>query len=111
MNDLAAAREARDQAIERVEKAANEEFKLVMYRCIVWVARQQHEFISDDLWNAMARHYPDVTTSEPRVMGSLLRKAVREDICEKTGRYRTGRRRAANATDQPIYRSLIVGKR
>lgn len=107
MKDLPDARVERDTAMAAVDEAAAIAFKAKAYDAIVWVARTQDEFISDDVWNALDRYYPGLQPAEARVMGPLMRKATAAGVCEKTGAYRTGRRRAAHATPQPIYRSLM----
>ena len=87
---------------------------MLALRAVAYVAQRQDSFISDDVWDALASAYPDVTTHEHRAMGAVMRRAVAEGVCalascehcRTTKVMTTGRRAHGNATDMPVYRSL-----
>ena len=113
--DLAEARVRRDQAVAAVEEFADPAWKDVALRAIRHVAEHNRSFISDDVWDAMAQHYPHLEPREPRAMGAVMRQAVKDglavlatcDHCRTTKVITTGRGRASNAQDTPVYRSLV----
>lgn len=78
-------RAARDEAMERVEAHAHELWKEKAQDCLDWLIRERERWTSDDFWEAMAEHYPTVTTHEPRALGPLLARLTRDGRIEQVG--------------------------
>lgn len=109
------ARQSRDTAIARVDQAADAEWKDTAARAVAYLARTRASFIADDVWDVLAEHYPHLQPAEPRAIGPVMKNAVRDGLvklarCEHCGTtkvMRPGRRAHGNATDVPLYLSLI----
>lgn len=78
--DADAANAAADDGIARADAHANEEFKNIALECLKAVAAQKRVFCSDDIAEVMQN--VTVATHEKRVMGSIIRKAVKLGYCE-----------------------------
>lgn len=117
--DLDAAREARDQAVQRVDDNADAAWKDLAYRAVRFVALSHERFTSDAIWAALDSHPEHVPPREPRALGPVILRAVRDGLiryasCEHCGTSKVttaGRRAHGNATDVPVYESLIYGQR
>lgn len=89
---------ARDEAIERVERNADPDFKARALQKIKEVCIDSADgwqqgtgtrrFTTDDIWDALGDDFP----LEPRVMGALMVKAQRLGWCMATEDYRKSRR-------------------
>ena len=105
----------RDEAMARADQHAQPEWKDLARRCIEWLARERRTFTSDDIWDALAEHYPNVQTHEHRALGPILLKATRDGLirtqsCAACGTKKVmvaSRRPEANCSDTPIYESLV----
>ncbi len=103
------AREARELAVQQVEANASAEWTEAALAAVTQVAAAKPRFIADDVWTALLEQ--GVTTHEPRAMGSLMRRAMKEGLCHlatcgKCGTTKvmtTGRSRASHAGDVPVY--------
>lgn len=102
-----AARAATDEAIERVERHANENWTAAAFGVVVWVAERRPEFTTDPVWAVLERRYPDVQTHEPRALGAVIKKAVREGVIEATDRTHKSVRPECHRNPKAIWRSLI----
>lgn len=100
--DAAAARARRDEALARVDAHAPADWKARAQAVLVDVARRQPELIATDLWKAGldAPH-------EPRALGAVLQRAVREGILAPTGRVAQTDRTKAHARPCAVWRSLL----
>lgn len=114
-SDLDLARANREAGIEKATQGADPEWMEAAVRAVRWVARWNRTFTSDDVWDAIKLHRPDVSTPEHRAMGSVFRRAVANGWAELAGCAHCGtkkvmvssRRPQANAMDTPVYVSLI----
>lgn len=97
-----AGRQARDHAIERVGRGAPTEWMKRAHEIIRKVASRQGEFTADDLWGEGLEVPP-----EPRALGAAMMQAVRDHICERTGRFVQTKRRIRHAAPIAVWRSLI----
>lgn len=79
--DLGEGQRLKEEAIDRVERNAAEEWKRVAYEAVRMVCNQRQEFTTDDVWRLL-RDKPD----EPRAMGAIMRQAARSGLCYKTDR-------------------------
>jgi len=76
-------KEKKNEAIDRVEEAADESWKNVALRAVKWRAKKGVNFTTDHVWAALE----DAGVSppkEPRAMGAIMRKAVREGLIVST---------------------------
>lgn len=80
------ARRAADDAIQRVEDHAHEQFKLIAFRAGVHLAKTRKVFDSADVRDLMAKHYPEVKTHEDRVLGCIMRQLARAGWIKNTYR-------------------------
>lgn len=102
------------QALKQVNAAANEEWKEHAYAAITLCAETYRTFTSDQVWGILDL-YPDVQTHEPRALGPLMLRAVREGLiessdCEVCGTekvVRKSQRPAQHSAEIVVYRSLI----
>lgn len=74
--------QARDAAIEQVDRAADPEWKELARTAVEMVAHERPFFTTDHVWLAGLEK-----PREPRAMGVIMRWAVREGLVEKTGRF------------------------
>lgn len=114
MRGMDAARVNRDDALARVEANAEPEWAEVAFRAFEYLAGKRLLFRTDDVWDVIERHYPSLRPHEPRAMGAVVKRAVREKViafagCTHCGTTRVtvpGRRAHGNATDVALYVSL-----
>ena len=70
-----------DKALERVERGANAEWMMWATQIVALVADILPEFTTDDVWDRLDT-VPDIQTPEPRAMGPVMTKAVRDGVIE-----------------------------
>lgn len=102
--DAKKATKNRDEAIALVENAANERWKAAAIEAVTYVALLNEEFIVDAVWQRLGT-LPE--PAEPRAMGAVMRRAVRDNLIEGTDRYRPSSRTTAHRNPRRIWRSLI----
>lgn len=100
-DDLFAARAARDEAMERVEEAAPDEWKARAWKVLQRVAATHDTFTTDDIIELGGGRPP-----EPRAYGPLMRAAVKAGLCEKTGEYRESTMESCHARPKAVYRAV-----
>jgi len=84
------ANEAAQRAIDRVEAAALESWKLTASRAVKFVARRDAEgFTSEEVW-AVLESASISPPSEPRALGAVFRSLKASGFIESTGLYRAG---------------------
>ena len=76
-----AARDAANEAIDRVNANADEEWKAAAKRIVREVARANREFPTDAVWGAGLPK-----PREPRAMGAVMRWAQSHGLVKNTGR-------------------------
>lgn len=101
--DLRAAFAARDDAIDRVDQAADPAWKDAALAAVRRVAARQVELITDDVWAELGDG-----PAEPRAMGPVMLAARRLGLVEPTDRTRQADRVVNHARPQRIWRSLIA---
>jgi len=77
---------ARDEALDRVEQAADDQWKDVAIRAVRWLAGMHTEFTTDAVWAAIEHYHPTAQTHEPRAMGPIMMRAKSLKYCEPTDR-------------------------
>lgn len=97
---------ARDEAIARVEVAADEQWKEAARDAVRMLAASVAEFTTDDVWQAMGMPwYASSHTTERRAMGAIMRAARREGIIAPSGEFRKSIRRICHASPKRVWRS------
>lgn len=99
--DPAAARAATQEAIERVDRAADPDWKAAAQNAVRLVAARQEIFTPDDIWTLV------VKPSEPRALGPVMLRAKRDGICEPTGQLVKSKMATQHQNVITEYRSLI----
>tara|TARA_B110000495_G_C22764484_1_gene447556 strand:+ start:168 stop:710 length:543 start_codon:yes stop_codon:yes gene_type:complete len=72
----------KDEAIDQVEEAANQTWKDTATRAVKWRAKLGINFTSDQIWADIEGHVQP--PREPRAMGAIMRKAVRDGLIVST---------------------------
>lgn len=99
-SSLEEAAAARDEAMRRVDRAADPDWKDEALAAVRRTCEALEEFISDDVWE---HDLPG--TREDRALGLVIRRAKDLGWCEKTGRMRPSVR--SHLSEKPVWRSLI----
>lgn len=75
------------EAIDRVEENANDQWMEEAGKVVQMLALQFHGFTTDDVWEWMQDVHPHLGTHDNRAMGAVMRRAARNNICVPTDRY------------------------
>lgn len=94
----------RDEAIERVADAADDDWKEAAFLAVKRIAALRSEFTTDHVWEALQEI--DVSTHEHRAMGAVMRAACTDGVIEKTDRVVPTRRPGAHRRPVTVWRSL-----
>ncbi len=94
----------RDQAIERSEDHAHAEWLAMALLTVQKMGLLGGTFTTDDVWRWLD-HY-GVTTHEPRAMGAVMKRAVKDGLIEPTGVYVKSTRKVNHARPQVQYRGV-----
>lgn len=93
---------ARDAALERVDAAADPEWKDTALEAVYQVCRTHLVFTSEDVWNAgLAK------PREPRALGPVLKRATAMGWCHPTVGFVTSSMTTRHAAPVRQYRSLV----
>lgn len=98
-----AAEAAKEEAIDRVEEAAPDDWLDTAAEAIRARVDQGATFTTDDLWRELPK------PPEPRAMGAAIRAAVREGLIRKTGRYLPSERAICHGRPIPEWRPVPGG--
>lgn len=82
-----------DDALVRVEAAADADWKKRARLAIRAVAFSGRAFTTDEVWEAIG---DDVATRDGRALGPLMREAVADGLIIPTGNYRKSKRTACH---------------
>ena len=103
---MSTATEARDEAIERVDKNAPREWMEVAEKCVMDLALSRDTFTTDDvILELVAKKHG--LPSEPRALGPVMKRARREQWIEPTATFRQSERASRHAAPIRVWRSLI----
>jgi hypothetical protein len=105
--DASRAEAARDHAIERVERHANELWKEAALSAGYRVCREQPLFTADDIWRILDTYEESAWTHEPRAMGAILRQMALDGACEVTGRHIKSVRVSTHRRPLAEWKSLV----
>lgn len=103
--DAAAGDAAREEAIHRVEKHADDAWKEAALHAVASCARKRPFLTTDDVWAQMVG--PD-ETHEPRAMGAVMRQAQAAGFIQPTFRYEQSLRVACHRRPLRVWQSLVV---
>jgi hypothetical protein len=93
---------ARDAALERVAAAAGSEWNDRAYEAVQRVCFNRMYWTSENVWDYVEK------PREPRALGPVLKRAVRDGWCEPVG-FVTSSMSTRHAAPVRQYRSLITG--
>lgn len=99
--DLPAGEAARDQAIARVDAAADPDWKADAQRALNELIDAGEKFSADDIWLRVG-----YKPAEPRALGSLLQQAARRGRIVQTGERRKSARPEHHAYPCTVWRPL-----
>lgn len=94
------------EAMDRVERNANDDWKTQAYTCVIGCAVRHEEFSTDDVWKRLTELWR-AKTHEPRAMGAVMRQAARDGAITKTDRVRPSIMRSNNQRPVAIWRSRL----
>jgi len=99
----------RDEAIARVDRNADDEWKRRALSVIEWLAHQTDEFTTDEVWDGLAglAGFPGGATHEPRALGAMMKRAAKHGLIEATDRYRNSVRPECHARPVRIWASRV----
>lgn len=97
----------RDEALERVEANANEQWMHTAWQVLCRVARMDDEFTSDAVWDILNAEHPEVHTHEPRAMGALMKRGQRAGLMEPTDKFVRTPRPQAHKAPVMVWKSLV----
>lgn len=93
----------RETGLERVDRAAEPDWKDLAYEAVEATARRLPEFISDDVWEYGGLE----STREDRALGPVFLRAARAGLIVKTDRVRPSVR--SHLSGKPVWRSTVYG--
>ena len=93
-----------EEAIRRVNRNADQDWKDAAYSIGVDLAGQRDPFISDAFWEPLEAL--DVATHEPKALGPVIQRLVRDKIIFWTGAYRQSLRR--HGTPMKVWKGFPV---
>jgi hypothetical protein len=102
-----AATQARDEAIDRVEKNADPDWAEAAYLACCLVAEDQQFFTTDNVWEKISTAFPQFKTHEPRAMGAVMRRAAKDGVVSPTDEYVRSDRQECHRRPMMRWESLI----
>lgn len=93
------------EAVEKVNRNADVEWKDAAYDCVVEVAKSKAEFTADDVMERV--ELLPVKTHNLRAFGPVMVKAVKNHIAEQTPMAVPSRRKSRHNCPIRVWKSLI----
>jgi hypothetical protein len=100
-DDLFSAFAARDEAIARVDRNADDAWKACAETVVLHLARMRPTFTADDVWAYLTAHH-DVSTHEPSALGAVITRLARQKKIRKIG-YTQSARKARHAAPIAVW--------
>jgi hypothetical protein len=97
--------ELKREAIERVERNADQQWKAVAEAAVRQIASTRRTLTTDDVWAALTD--TGFSTHEPRAMGAIMTAAARKRWVEATDRTIESTRPENHRRPVRVWRSLI----
>lgn len=94
-----------EAAIAAAGASAELDWKEAAYGVLRSLAFQRSEFSTDDIWFRL--NEIGVRTPEPRAMGAVIRRGMKEELITWSGLYRKSFRRVCHRRPVAIWRSLV----
>ena len=97
--------ETLEEALVRVDHAANDFWKETTLSIIKQLAEDMESFTTDDVWSVLDTL--DVSTPEPRALGALMRRAVSYGYVEPTSTFILSTRPICHRRPIKVWKSLL----
>lgn len=107
--DWTKAARARDEAIERVDEHADQDWKVEARQAVLHAAAHRAEFTTDYVWWLLDQREV-LPPHEPRALGAIMRKAAREGLIQRSDRVVESVRPANHRRPIAVWRSLIYAR-
>lgn len=92
--------DATEEGIAASYEGADQQWKEDAFAAVKRVAAAKSTFTPDDIWDEVEK------PREPRALGGVMRRAMREGVCEPTGNYVKSRIPSQHKNIITEYRSL-----
>jgi hypothetical protein len=107
--NFSGAQAAKDEAIKRVGRNANPEWKALMLTLVIEVARELLFFTADDVYRKYYALDNPPVTHEQRAFGNVMQRAAKLGICKKSDRPAiSSARKSLHASPIQVWESLIL---
>jgi hypothetical protein len=103
--DFVEANEALDEALNRVDANADEEWKTTALRAVGWLSMTQDRFTTDDVWAVLVDR--EEATHEPRALGPIMLRARKLGYIAGTNDYVLSMRPECHRNPKKVWRSLL----
>lgn len=100
---------ARDGAIAKVDRAADEVWKWTAFEVVKFLSKRGKPFTTDAVHYLLARDHPEVETHEPRALGAIMRRAVANGLIEPTEQHVLSKRPECHRRPIRVWRPLPQG--
>lgn len=100
--DAPAARAARDEGMKRGARKMDPMFERAAKKALMRVALRERRFIVDAVWQEMGVEEPE----DGRIMGTIIRQAVKAGIIRQTADFLPSARRTAHGNPRRVWESL-----
>jgi hypothetical protein len=99
---------AKHEAMERVDRNANAQWKKVMYALGVETAKRMPHLTSDEIFDLYDATLQTAWTHEKRALGAVMQRLARDGIIRKSALpHRPSRRKTLHASPLQVWDSLI----
>ena len=98
--------ETKEEAINRVDRAANRKFKAEAALAIEALAKQLPKFTADQVWQAL-KNSEVPFPKEPRILGAMMLKASRSGIIKATNKHIMSTKASNHQRPVRVWKSLI----
>lgn len=102
--------EARDEAIQRVDRNANKEWKKNANRALLDVARRKEKYTTDDIVRVMTDWGVYGGTHEPRALGAVMQRGKSNSIHVPTSEYSDSDWVKCHSRPKRVWRSLLFSR-
>lgn len=93
------------QSIERAEAHANALWLHMAESIVIRLAKTKRFITTDMVWAELDKS--DVRTHEPRALGSVMQRAIREGYIYHAGTYKKSARSVCHSRPIPVYYSKV----
>lgn len=108
MQQLALGEEAKQEGIDRADRAADPLWKKRALQIVQGLAARREEFTTDAVWSHL--EHMGLGVREPKALGAIIQQAARSGMIESTGRYVKSVRPECHARPIPVWKSKICQK-